>query len=92
MPFFILLPVSASRNSTLMTIVIVILFVGQYVEQYLEIVPGVTGQLHFGFLEIGSFIGFAGLFSLVVSYALSRAKLIPVHHPYLEESLEHKFA
>ncbi len=91
-PFFVLLPVSASRNRTLMTIVIFFLIIGQYVEQFLQIVPGVTGQLQFGFIEVGSFIGFAGLFMLVVFTALSQAKIIPVHHPYLQESLEHEFS
>ncbi len=90
-PFFVLLPVGASRNKTIMTLVIIILIAGQYVEQYLQIVPGVTGELRFGFIEIGSFIGFAGVFCLVIPYVLSRAKIIPVHHPYLGESLEHMF-
>ena len=37
------------------------------------------------------FIGYTGLFALVVATSLSRAKIIPSNHPYLEESLNHKF-
>jgi hypothetical protein len=37
------------------------------------------------------FLGYAGLFSLIVAIALSRAKILPRNHPYLEESLNHKF-
>ena len=29
---------------------------------------------------------------LVVFTTLSQAKIIPVHHPYLQESLEHEFS
>ncbi|HYW96144.1 MAG TPA: hypothetical protein VE870_11185 [Bacteroidales bacterium] len=90
-PFFVLLPVKASRNKALMLLVIVFLIVGQYVEQYLQIVPGVTGEMKFGLLEAGSFIGFAGLFVFIVFSAMARAKIVPVNHPYLGESVEHQF-
>lgn len=42
-----------------------------------------------GLLEIGTFIGFLSLFFLVVLNALTKADLIPVGDPYLEESLHH---
>jgi hypothetical protein len=53
--------------------------------------PGTTGQLLFGFIEIGTFLGFAGIFTLTTGYWLSKAPLIPKNHPYLGESLEHHF-
>ena len=42
-----------------------------------------------GLLEIGTFIGFLGLFLLVSLNALSKASLVPKNDPYLEESLHH---
>ena len=90
-PFFVLLPIKASRNMTVMTIVIVFLIIGQYVEQYLQIIPETTRELRFGWLEITSFVGYAGLFAYVVISSMGRRKIIPVNHPYLEESLEHHF-
>jgi hypothetical protein len=90
-PFFVLLPIKASRNSTVIAIVAIILIAGQYIEQYLHIIPEVTGKLQFGILEVGTFIGYAGLFALVVALALSRAKIIPENHPYIDESKEHHF-
>ncbi len=42
-----------------------------------------------GFLEIGTFIGFIGLFLFVFFSALSRAPLTPKNDPYLQESLHH---
>lgn len=42
-----------------------------------------------GFLEIGTLIGFLGLFFFVALTALSKAPLIAKNDPYLEESLHH---
>jgi hypothetical protein len=90
-PFFVLLPVKASRNRTVIFIVILFLIIGQYIDLYLQVMPGTTGVLQFGLIEGGMFLGFAGLFALVVGIALSKAKIIPANHPYLEESLNHHF-
>ena len=42
-------------------------------------------------ISLGMFLGFAGLFSLVVATTLSKSKILPTNHPYLDESLNHKF-
>jgi len=42
-----------------------------------------------GMLEIGTFLGFLGLFLFVSLYSLSKASLVPKNDPYLEESLHH---
>jgi len=90
-PFLVLLPVKASRNLTMISIVVFFLIIGQYLDLYLQIIPGTSGKLEFGWIEAGMFLGYAGLFALVVGKALSNARLIPSNHPYLEESLDHKF-
>jgi hypothetical protein len=90
-PFMLLLPVKASRNMTIITVVIVFLIIGQYVDLFTQIIPGTTGKLKFGWISAGTFLGYAGLFSLVVATTLSKAKLIPSNHPYLEECMNHKF-
>ncbi len=90
-PFMLLLPVKASRNMTVITVVIVFLIIGQYVDLFVQVIPGTTGLLKFGLIEAGIFLGYAGLFALVVAIALSKAKIIPHNHPYLDESLHHKF-
>jgi hypothetical protein len=83
-PFMVLLPVKASRNKTA-------IISGQYIDIFVQVIPGTTGLLKFGWIEAGLFLGFAGLFAFTIATTLSRAKLIPSNHPYLEESLGHRF-
>ena len=64
-----------------------ILIIGQWIELYMSIMPGTVESHSISYIEIGSFIGYAGLFALVVATALSKANLIPKKHPYLMESL-----
>ena len=90
-PFLILLPVKTSRNMTVISIVIIFLIIGQYVDLFVQVIPGITGVLKFGLIEAGLFLGYAGLFALVVATTLGKSKLIPPNHPYLEESLNHQF-
>lgn len=90
-PFFILLPVKMSRNMNVLLGVIIILIIGQYLDLFGQIIPGTTGLLKFGIVEAGMFLGYAGLFALVVAMALSKTKLIPHNHPYIEESINHHF-
>jgi hypothetical protein len=90
-PFMILLPVKASRNINIITGAIIVLIIGQYIDLYVEVMPILTGKLRFGLAELGIFVGFAALFALVTGVALSRARLIPQNHPYIDESVHHKF-
>jgi len=90
-PFLVLLPVKSSRNTTAMLIVIILLIIGQYIDIFVQVIPGTTGILKFGWIEAGIFLGYSGLFALIVALALSKAKLVPSNHPFLEESLNHHF-
>jgi len=90
-PFMLLLPVKASRSMPVILVVIVFLIIGQYIDLFVQVIPGIPGILKFGWIEAGLFLGYAGLFALIVANALSKANIMPVNHPYLEESLEHRF-
>jgi len=91
LPFLVLLPVKTSRNMTVISVVIVFLIIGQYVDLFVQVIPGITGLLKFSWIEGAIFLGYTGLFALVVATTLSKTKIIPSNHPYLEESLDHKF-
>jgi hypothetical protein len=90
-PFIILMPRKTSRSKMFIFPVIVLLIIGQYSELYFIIWQNVVGAAKFGLLEIGTFIGYIGIFTWVVSTWLAKASLIPRNHPYLEESLNHHF-
>lgn len=90
-PFMVLMPRKSSRSKMIIVPVIVILMIGQYTELYYIIWPATVHEAKFGLLEIGTFLGYLGLFSLVVSTYLAKASLVPKNHPYLEESVSHHF-
>lgn len=90
-PFMVLLPVQPSRKMNVIMGVIIVLMIGQYIDIFVEVMPSVTAEPSFGWINAGIFLGFAGLFALTVATALSRASLIVRNHPYLEESLNHQF-
>jgi hypothetical protein len=86
-----LLPVMTSRSKWIVFAVAIILIAGQWIDLYVEIFPGTIGHSKFGLIEIGTFLGFAGLFILVSGYYLSKANIVPKNHPYIEESYHHHF-
>ena len=54
------------------------------------VVPGVFGPgQQIGLLEIGTLLTFGGVFIFWVLNALTKRGLIPVNHPYIEESAHH---
>ncbi len=59
----------------MLIILMVILLLGQYVDVYMQVTVGTLHKLSIGFIEIGSFVGFIGLFSLVLAYSLKQHPL-----------------
>jgi len=89
-PFFILMARDAKRNTNYLMFVATLIFVGHFVDVYLMVIPGTMHDHNvFGLFEIGLALGFLGLFIHVVLNALSKAPLVPVNNPYLEESKNH---
>ena len=88
-PFIVLMSDNFARKRAVLALVSILLLFGFYLGLYLQIMPGTTGSPDIGFLEIGSFAGFAGLFLLIFMYILSKASLLPRNHPYMEESMRH---
>ncbi len=86
-PFFVLMPDKSRQRKPVIVFVCILLIIGQWVDLYLQIMPGTVGEFEIGLIEIGIFIGYVGLFTLVVTRALSLYPLIPKNHPYLNESM-----
>lgn len=88
-PFLVLLPNYFARKKFILLIVIVLVSFGQYTDLFEQIMPGTVGDFHIGFVEVGTWLGFSGLFIYTVFRTLSSADLIPKNHPLLNESLNH---
>ena len=86
-PFYTLLPRDSKRNPNVIIPVGLLIFVGHFADVYLLVIPGTMfDHNEFGIFEIGLFLGFLGLYLNRTLSALSKAPLIPVNHPMLQES------
>ncbi len=88
-PFLLLLSGMVVKSRVALLVVGFILIIGHWVDMYQQVIVGTYGQLEVGFIEVGSFLGFWGLFAYIVARSLASAPLVPLRHPYLEESLQH---
>ena len=91
-PFAILMPKKPARRLKVVVPIIILLIAGHWIDLYLQIFPGVTGTNNFSLIEIGTFLGYAGLFTLIIIRALASAPLVPKNHPYLVECMDHHIA
>ncbi len=88
-PFILFLSSKVSTKLPITVAVLIILIIGQWVDLYQQVIVGSYGKLEIGLIEVGSFLGYAGLFTFVVAYSLSKVPLIQKNHPYLEEAMKH---
>ncbi len=88
-PFLALMSGKVSTNKNALLIITSILLIGQYVDVYMQVTVGTLHHLNIGFIEIGGFLGFVGLFAYVLAWSLSRKPLVAKNHPLLNECMEH---
>ncbi len=90
-PLLILMDRDVKRKLNLMLFVSILLLLGHWLDFYIMIMPG-TVELNrgFGWIEIGTAIGFVGLFVFLVMNKLGKHSLAPAKHPLLQESLHHQ--
>jgi hypothetical protein len=90
-PFYALVARDAKRNTKYLVRAGVIIFISHFFDFYLAVIPGTTHahETFTGWFELGLFIGFLGLFVRMFTTALTKANLIPVKHPFLDESNHH---
>lgn len=86
-PMVILMSRDTKRVIGYLVVVGGIIFIGHWLDVFLLIMPGVLGaHWEFGFMEIGMFLGFLGLFLFVVFRSFAKAPLMVKNHPFLDES------
>ncbi|QNN41203.1 quinol:cytochrome C oxidoreductase [Pedobacter roseus] len=91
-PVLLLMDRDNKRTDAKLLFVAIVVLLGHWVDYYQMIMPGAVEDGHngFGIIEIGTAIGFVGLFTFTVLTALSKKPLIAKNHPLLQESLHHQ--
>ncbi len=90
-PFLLLLPKWAKRNHSQLVLVAIIILIMQYVDVYWMVYPNLdSNSVQFGWQEVGIFLGFMGVFMLVVTRFLAKNNLVPIRDPRIEESIHHE--
>ena len=88
LPFFILMSRDAKRNVIFILPVALIVFFGHFIDVLVMVLPGTMhedGGL--GFVEIGMFLMFLGVFIMTILRSLSKAPLETKNHPMYDESV-----
>jgi hypothetical protein len=94
-PLFVLMKRDSKRMVTVLQTVCVILIIGHWLDYFMMIMPIAVGPQEtwyqeISWIEIGTFVGFAGLFTYTMLTSLSKFKsLVAKNHPFLQESLQH---
>ncbi len=91
-PFLLLLSRPAKRNAGRLKLAACVLLLGHFVDLYLMVAPKVFEHAHahvigFGIIQFLQWLGYFGLFVLVVGKSLSKMNLLPKGDPNLEEGL-----
>ncbi|MDH5828043.1 quinol:cytochrome C oxidoreductase [Sphingobacterium faecium] len=90
-PLLLLVDRHAKRRQNWMLFVAILLLAGHWLDYYIMIMPGTVEENRgFGVVEIGTALGFVGLFTFLVMNKLSKQGLVAKNHPFLDESLHHQ--
>ncbi|MCK5782603.1 MAG: quinol:cytochrome C oxidoreductase [Flavobacteriales bacterium] len=86
-PLIVLMDSGKKSYYPYMVVTGVVLIIGHYMDLFIMIMPGSVGShWYFGVVEIGTFLGFLGLFIFCTANNLSKRSLIAKGHPMLKES------
>ena len=88
-PFLFLMWNRIAKNPNALLFTVIVLSIGQWIELYMSIFPDTVEHHTIGWLEVGTALGFWGIFALTVGWSLTKVNLIPKKHPYLQESIHH---
>ena len=88
-PFLGLMTRDAKRQVIIMKIVCIAILLGHWSDFYLMLMPGTMKGENGLLIEVGVAAIFLGAFLLLFTRRLASASLVPVHHPFLDESIHH---
>lgn len=88
-PFVVVMSDDIGKKKPVLIGISALLMIGLWMSLFLQIMPGSFGTLKFGFLEIGMWIGYIGLYLAMVFLCLSGLSIEPKNHPMLDESIHH---
>jgi len=89
-PFVVLLPRAAKRNPRVLAVTCALLLAGHWLDLYLLIMPETWNGPQAGAIEAAVPLACAGIFITVMARTLDQAPLVPLHDPYLDESLSYE--
>jgi Ni/Fe-hydrogenase subunit HybB-like protein len=90
-PTLMLMSKDMKRNPRVIVAMGIVILIGHWIDTYLLIVPGAMQDGgKFGFIEIGMFLGYLGLYLFVTFSQMAKAPLqVGKNNPLLDESLHH---
>ncbi|MBX2846615.1 MAG: hypothetical protein KTR13_10430 [Saprospiraceae bacterium] len=98
-PLIVLMSRDAKRNLNTLMFVSCVILLGHWIDFFLMIRPGADKFLShhkhehivqsIGITEIGAMLMYAGIFIFVTLWALTKANIVPLNHPFERESVEH---
>jgi len=88
-PFFVLIARPPKRKESVLIVMALWYLAAQWLDIYWLVYPNFFKAPVFGWMEIGLFIGFAGLFLWSVGNTLSKVSVVAIRDPQLESALNH---
>ncbi|MCY3997934.1 MAG: quinol:cytochrome C oxidoreductase [Flavobacteriaceae bacterium] len=86
-PVLVLMNTDFKRINYIVVVTGIVIVIGHYLDVFNMVMPGTVGdQWSLGFVEIGAFAFFLGLFILIVFRSLEKAPLLAKEDPFTEES------
>lgn len=89
LPFLLLLPMQAKRNSNRLVKVAYLVMFGAWLDLFWMIMPNFSPSFSVSIWDLGMGLGFLGFFAFAVRRFLAAHATVPVKDPYLHETLHH---
>jgi hypothetical protein len=90
LPFFVLLPRDVKRNVKVLAPVAIFMLVANWIDVLWMVQPSFFPEgPRFSWIEIGTTLGFLGIFGLFVARFLAKHNVVAIGDPRLEESVLH---